>query len=275
VQLLEHARGALVREGAGAMDDVGVQGVRWRRHWPSRRACRRRARGASGSIRRLSAATLVTSCGNGAWYTCWALFLTGPVGLSPGQVGIAITVAGAIGLLASAPLGALADRVGVGTVLVALSLVQACGFVAYLAVHGFWALPPVACATVAARAARRAGAALGASCVLFALSDDRGGSVALLLLFGAAAVHVVGELLFVAASWRLSVDLMPADAPGEYQGAFAIGQAGAQMIAPAVMVVLVVGWGAAGWLVLASVFALAAVPATPTARWALRTRPAG
>jgi hypothetical protein len=110
---------------------------------------------------------------------------------------------------------------------------------------------------------------------VFALSDGRGGSVALLLLFGAAAVHVVGELLFVAASWRLSVDLMPADAPGEYQGAFAIGQAGAQMVAPAVMVVLVVGWGAAGWLVLASVFALAAVPATPTARWALRTRPAG
>jgi hypothetical protein len=125
---------------------------------------------------------------------------------------------------------------------------------------------------VAARWALRAGGALALSCVLFALSEGRGGGAVLLLLLGAATVHVIGELLFVAASWRLSVDLMPPGAPGEYQGAFAIGQAAAQMVAPAVMVALVVGWGAAGWLVLASVFALAALPAVPTARWAMRTR---
>ena len=387
------------------------------------------------SVRRLTWATLITSCGNGAWYTCWALFLTRSVKLSPAQVGIGITIAGAIGLLASAPLGMLADRFGTTAVLVPLLLLQAAGFVAYLAVRDFWAFLLVACATVAAdrgsiglrsalalrvsgsqeplqtlatvrvagsggfalgsalgavavaldsrtayiavplvnagsflvyaltvtalpcigkhplprptataalrdlpyltlaaiagvlalcwgmlssglplwvarhtlaplwisavivvfnaltitvlqvpitrgvssplraaRTARLAGAALALSCVLFALSQGRGGTLALLVLFAAATVHVAGELLFVAASWRLSVDLMPADAPAQYQGVFATGQATAQMIAPAVMTTLVIGWSAAGWLILASVFTIAVLPAMPATRWALRTR---
>src|SRR6266540_2178224 len=315
------------------------------------------------SVRRLMWATLITSFGNGAWYTCWALFLTRTVGLSPARVGIGITIAGAIGLLASAPLGMLADRLGTAAVLVPLSLLQAAGFVAYLAVRDFWAFLPVACATVAtdrgaiglrsalalrvsgsrealqtlaivrvaasggfalgsalgavaiafdsraaylavalvnagsflvnaltiaalqipvtrgvasplraARTARWAGAALALSCFLFALSQGRGGAVAVLALLAAATVHVAGELLFVAASWRLSVDLMPADAPAQYQGVFATGQTTAQMIAPAVMTTLVIGWGAAGWLVLAGVFTVAVLPAMPATRWALRTR---
>jgi hypothetical protein len=363
------------------------------------------------------------------------LFLTRSVGLAPAQVGVGIMIAGAIGLLASAPLGRLADRVGPGHLLVALSLLQAVGFVAYLSVRGFWTLLPVACATVgadrgsigvrsalavglsgareplqtlgiirvassvgfalgsavgaiaisfdtrgaysavalinaatflafaltvaglpstekrpptrmaaagalrdlpymtlaaitgvlalcwgmlssalplwvalhtlapvwisavivllnaltiaalqipvtravsaplpAARAARRAGAVLALSCALFGLTEGRGGSVAVLMLFGAASVHVVGELLFVAASWRLSVDLMPADSPGEYQGAFAIGQATAQMIAPVLMTALVVGSGTAGWLALAGLFTFAALSSMPATRWAQRSQ---
>ena len=72
------------------------------------------------SVRSLGWATLITSLGNGAWYTCWALFLTRSVGLSPARVGIGITVAGAVGLLASAPLGVLADRFGAAASTVAL-----------------------------------------------------------------------------------------------------------------------------------------------------------
>src|SRR6266536_3311003 len=34
------------------------------------------------SVRRLMWATLITSFGNGAWYTCWALFLTRTVGIA-------------------------------------------------------------------------------------------------------------------------------------------------------------------------------------------------
>jgi len=124
----------------------------------------------------------------------------------------------------------------------------------------------------AARTARLAGTALALSCGLFALSQGRGGVMVVLILLGAATIHVAGELLFVAACWRWSVDLMRPDAPGQYQGVFATGQATAQMIAPAVMTTLVIGRGAAGWLALAGVFTLAVLAAMPATRWALRTR---
>jgi hypothetical protein len=123
-----------------------------------------------------------------------------------------------------------------------------------------------------ARAARNAGTALALACVLLALTSGRGGALVFCLLLGAAAIHVTGELLFVAAAWRLSVDLMPAHAPGEYQGVFATGQATAQMLAPAVMTTLVVGWGAPGWIALGALFTLGTLPASAATRWAIRTR---
>ncbi len=67
----------------------------------------------------------------------------------------------------------------------------------------------------------------------------------------AGVFHLAGELLFVAASWGLSVPLMPPDATGEYQGVFSTGEAITLMLAPAVMTTLVGSWGRPGWLVLA------------------------
>lgn len=93
-----------------------------------------------------------------------------------------------------------------------------------------------------------------------------------MLLLVAGALHVAGELLFVAASWGLSIPLMPPDAPGEYQGVVATGEATALMAAPALMTTLVAGWGQPGWLVLAAVFLLPAAAAIPVTRWAIRTR---
>src|SRR5215216_3650042 len=63
-------------------------------------------------LRRLAAGTLLSAVGNGAWYTSWALFLTRSVGLSPAQVGLGMTIAGAVGLLSATPVGWLADRLG-------------------------------------------------------------------------------------------------------------------------------------------------------------------
>ena len=123
----------------------------------------------------------------------------------------------------------------------------------------------------AARTAIRSGALLATSCILFAAS----GSVApTLLILAAGLVHLAGELLFVAASWGLSIPLMPPDAPGQYQGMFATGQATAQMLAPALMTTLIAGWGRPGWFALAAIFLVATAPATATTRWALRTRAA-
>lgn len=116
------------------------------------------------------------------------------------------------------------------------------------------------------------GSLLAASCLLFAITAGWGGPWVVVVLVAAGIVHTAGELVFVAASWGLSVPLMPADAPGEYQGVFATGEATALMAAPALMTTLVAGWGQPGWLVLAAIFLLPAATAIPVTRWALRTR---
>ena len=382
-------------------------------------------------LRRLAAGTLVSSLGTGAWYASWALFLTRSVGLSPGQVGIGLTVAGAAGLLAATPLGWLADRTGPREVYAAALAVQGAASLAYLAVGGFtgflvvatvaelarggaggarnalvlslsrpeqelaalgtlrsmshvgWAVGALGGAVVigvdsrpayvallvangasflayaalvasvprrrgarvtarglrvvkdrpyvtlaaltgtlalcwamlssalplwvalhtdaprsisaviivvnslaiaafqvkvsrrmdsplaAARGAMLSGCALALSCVLFALTHHGSGAPVVALLLLAGAVHVAGELLFVAASWGLSIPLMPRDAAAEYQGVFATGEATALLAAPALMTTLVAGWGQPGWLVLAAIFLVPAVAIPPVTRWAL------
>ena len=117
------------------------------------------------------------------------------------------------------------------------------------------------------------GGALAASCLLFALTAGAGGTPVVVLMLVAAALHLTGELLFVAASWGLSVPLMAPDAPGEYQGVFATGEAVALMAAPALMTTLIAGWGQAGWIALACIFLMPGVAAIPVTRWAIRTRP--
>src|SRR3954454_5588507 len=125
---------------------------------------------------------------------------------------------------------------------------------------------------VAARGALVSGALLAGSCLLFALTAGGAGPGVIAVLVAAGAVHTAGELVFVAASWGLSVPLMPPDAPGEYQGVFATGEATALMFAPGLMTTLVAGWGQPGWLVLAAIFLLPAAAAVPVTRWALGTR---
>ena len=117
------------------------------------------------------------------------------------------------------------------------------------------------------------GCALAASCLLFALTAGGDGVVVVAVMVAAAGLHLAGELLFVASSWGLSVPLMPPDAPGEYQGVFATGEAVALMAAPALMTTLIAGWGQPGWLVLAAIFLFPGAAAIPVTRWALRTRP--
>jgi hypothetical protein len=123
----------------------------------------------------------------------------------------------------------------------------------------------------AARMAVRSGVVLAAACAIFAATYHGSGAWVIVLLFAGAAVHVVGELFFVASGWGLSVGLTPREAHGEYQSTFATGSAAALVVAPAVMSATVVGWGVVGWATLAVLFLLAALPVVPVSRWALRT----
>jgi MFS family permease len=385
-------------------------------------------------LARLAAGSFVTNVGNGAWYATWAIYLSREAGLATRTIGVGMTLAGAAAVLASAPAGRLADRLGPRSVFAASQALQAAAAAAYLAVRGpasfvcvaalaglagasggarnalvvglageggrlealarlrtvghvgwvvgaglgaavlalgtrgaFTALivvqaltyaayavvaarlpdvPPtgargahrrgvlrdrpylllaglagclslcwgmlstalplwllrhtqlstafgavvvlVSSALIAAlqvrvgrgasspRAAARSGAvaglALAVSCVLFAATGGRGGPLAVALLLAGGLVHVTGELLFVAASWGLSVPLMREDAVGEYQGVFAAGESAAQTISPLVMTAVVVGWGVPGWLALAGLFAAVGGALPPATGWAAATR---
>ncbi len=65
-----------------------------------------------GPTRLLAIATGVNTAGRGVWLTASALFLTRAAGLTATQVGVGLSVAALVNLVASAPMGYLADRYG-------------------------------------------------------------------------------------------------------------------------------------------------------------------
>src|SRR5690349_20750842 len=69
----------------------------------------------------LAHAHLINSIGDGAFYVTFALYFTHVVGLSATRFGLGMSLAWAAGLLASMPLGHLADRFGPRRAAVALA----------------------------------------------------------------------------------------------------------------------------------------------------------
>jgi MFS family permease len=90
-----------------------------------------------GALRLLATATLVNTVGNGLFFTSAALFYTRSVGLSPGQVGLGLTIAGLLGLLVGIPVGHLADLRGAREVLVVVLVLEAFAMASFSLVHGF------------------------------------------------------------------------------------------------------------------------------------------
>lgn len=99
----------------------------------------------AGPPRVLAAAQLANSLGDGAFYACSALFFTRIVGLSAVQVGVALTVAWAMGMLAGVPLGYLADRWGPRRTTVALALATAATLSTFLVVRAYPLFVVVVC----------------------------------------------------------------------------------------------------------------------------------
>lgn len=95
--------------------------------------------------RRLAVQTLVNTLGNGLFMTTSAVYFTRSVGLTAGEVGLGLTVAGAFGVAAAVPMGQLADRWGARRMLIALYAAEAVGLVGYLVVRSFAAFLVVAC----------------------------------------------------------------------------------------------------------------------------------
>jgi Major Facilitator Superfamily len=98
-----------------------------------------------GAARIFAAYSLIDSTGTGLWTTASVVFLTRSVGLSAGQVGLGLSVAGLVGFLGGVPLGHLADRRGAREVTLALAAAQGLVMAAYATVHAFWQFVLVAC----------------------------------------------------------------------------------------------------------------------------------
>ncbi|MFG2874921.1 MFS transporter [Streptomyces sp. NPDC048337] len=91
-----------------------------------------------GAPRRLAAAQLSNSVGDGAYYVCSALYFIRVAGLSPAQIGLGLTIAWAVGSVAGVPLGALADRRGPRGTSAALAVATAGSVLAFLLIRSFW-----------------------------------------------------------------------------------------------------------------------------------------
>lgn len=96
------------------------------------------------TFRVLQGAQFVASIGDGAYLTTSALFFALVVGLPEWQVALGLTLAWGIGFGASLPLGALADRLGVRTTMVAFAAATGVVVACYPLVRGPFAFVVVA-----------------------------------------------------------------------------------------------------------------------------------
>lgn len=90
---------------------------------------------AGAGLHRLLWGQGVSALGDGLWFTIWALYFIRVLRMTPATVAVAMALAGALGLAAAVPLGALADHRDPLAVLVALTMVRAAAMGGYLLVH--------------------------------------------------------------------------------------------------------------------------------------------
>jgi hypothetical protein len=93
---------------------------------------------------RLTAMAVTDSCGTGLFIAGSAIYFVQAVHLRPSTVGLGISLAGLCGLITAVPIGLLADRIGVRTVLALLSLGRAAGMAGYVFVHSARSFLPLA-----------------------------------------------------------------------------------------------------------------------------------
>jgi MFS family permease len=91
-----------------------------------------------GAPRLLAVATLVNMTGYGIYLTAGVLYLTRVVHLPATQVGLGLSIAGAVSLVAGLPAGHLADRLGSRSVYAATLVIGAVAMAGLCLANGFW-----------------------------------------------------------------------------------------------------------------------------------------
>jgi MFS family permease len=110
----------------------------------------------SGPQRALVLSSFVNRVGNGLFNVASALYFTRVVHLPAAQVGIGLTVAGLVGLLAGIPAGYLADRRGPRTIMLVTLAAQTATMIAFVFVHSWPAFTAIATLDLMALSANNA-----------------------------------------------------------------------------------------------------------------------
>src|SRR3954469_21425012 len=103
------------------------------RYLPERRA---RLAGPTPLTRRRSSQSVLSAFGDGVFLTGSAVFFTQVVGLSAAQVGLGLTITGAVTFVLAVPLGKLSDRLGAKRVWATSCLIEGLLYLTWLAVGG-------------------------------------------------------------------------------------------------------------------------------------------
>jgi MFS family permease len=101
---------------------------------------------ARGAPRLLGHAALASAIGRSAFAACAAIYFTHVIGLSVGEFGLGLTIAGAFGLVAGVPFGHLADRRGPREVTVVLVVLTGFAAASFVLAKSFWTFTACACA---------------------------------------------------------------------------------------------------------------------------------
>ncbi|MEV5834903.1 MFS transporter [Nocardia sp. NPDC052112] len=117
---------------------------------------------------------------------------------------------------------------------------------------------------------RRAAVLLALGCLLFCVSGAVSPVFAALALTLAVTVHTLGEIGQAAGEFEVSFALAPAHAQGRYQGIFGMGTGVFIAAAPALLSVICIDRGPAGWILLGGILLTAGVCSGPITRWAQR-----
>lgn len=97
------------------------------------------------------------------------------------------------------------------------------------------------------------------ACGMFAVAERVPIWAAIACAVIAVALLTAGENLHSAAVWQLSYELSPPSARARYLSTFSLGVNGQQILGPVLVTAVMLPLGDVGWLLLASLFALAAV----------------
>lgn len=100
---------------------------------------------AAGNERRYATGVFLDSIGDGLFLTGTTVFALRAVGLSPQEVGIALSAAGIAGFLGASTLGTVADRFGARRTMTTLCLADAVALLLYVVAGSFPVFTVVAC----------------------------------------------------------------------------------------------------------------------------------